>query len=196
LQGIRTGVFTLTDIGGNNTSLIESFIDNAYNTWTIPPAAILLMADYGTGPATGNGITSPFHSGFISDNVYACIGTQDYLADIVLARMTAQNNTHLQNIIRKSLDYERNPSTNPNFYANPVTAMGYQSDRWFQICSEIINGFFEFVLLKQPVRENAGYTNGSAPPSWSTNQNTSLIINHFGPNGLGYIPATPSHLTD
>jgi hypothetical protein len=200
LQGIRTGVFTLADIGGNNTTLIENFIDNAYNTWAIPPAAVLLMADYGTGPATGNGITSPMvtYSGetFVSDNVYACVGTSDYLADVVLARMTAQNNTHLQTMVNKALDYERNPPTNANFYAHPVTAMGYQSDRWFQICSEIINGFFEYALNKQPVRENAGYTNGSAPSSWSTNTNTPMIINYFGPTGLGYIPATPSHLTD
>lgn len=200
LQGIRTGVFTLTDIGGNNSTLIENFIDNAYNSWTVPPAAVLLLADYGTGSPTGNGITSPLvtYSGetFISDNVYACVGTGDYLPDVILARITAQNSTHLQNMIGKGLNYERNPSTNPNFYANPVTAMGYQSDRWFQICSEIINGFFEYKLLKQPVRENDGYTNGSAPPSWSTNQNTSMIINYFGPNGLGYIPSTPSHLTD
>jgi len=197
LQGIRTGVFTLTDIGGNNSTLIENFIDNAYNNWLVqPPAAVLLMADYGTGPATGNGITAPMHSGFISDNIYACVGTSDYLADVVVSRMTAQNNTHLQTMVRKALDYERNPPTNANFYNNPVTAMGYQSDRWFQICSEIIHGFFEYGLMKQPVRENAGYTNGSAPSSWSTNQNTQMIINHFGPSGLGYIPATPSHLTD
>ena len=195
LQGIRTGVVTLTEIGGNNANLIESYIDNAYNTWAIPPAAVLLMADYGTGSATGNGITSPTYSGFVSDHIYADVNNNK-MADVILARMTATNSAQLSYMVGKALNYERHPSTNPDFYNHPVTAMGYQSDRWFQLCSEIINGFFEYGLGKQPVRENAGYTNGQAPPSWSTNQNTSIIVNYFGPTGLGYIPATPSHLTD
>jgi hypothetical protein len=110
--------------------------------------------------------------------------------------MTAQNETHLETMITKFLNNERNPPTNPDFYNNPITAMGYQSDRWFQICSETINGFWEYELGKEPVRENAGYTNGSAPSTWSTNANTSMVLDYFGPSGLGYIPATPAHLTD
>jgi len=33
LQGIRTGVVNLTDIGGNTTTAIEGYINNAYNNW-------------------------------------------------------------------------------------------------------------------------------------------------------------------
>ncbi|MCD4791454.1 MAG: PKD domain-containing protein, partial [Bacteroidales bacterium] len=159
----------------------------------VPPAAVLLLGDYGT---SGNTIISPtWNSYCVSDNIYADVDNDD-LPDIIFARMTAQNATHLETMITKFLDYERTPPTNPDFYDNPITAMGYQSDRWFQLCSEIINGFWEYGLGKNPVRENAGYTNGSAPPSWSTNTNTSIILDYFGPSGLGYVPATPSHLTD
>ncbi len=45
-QGISTQVYTTTEIGGNTTTAIENFIDNAYNTWDIPPAACLLIGDY------------------------------------------------------------------------------------------------------------------------------------------------------
>lgn len=192
LQGITTGIVTIPEVGGNSINAIESYVDNAYATWNPAPAAILLIGDYGT---SGNTITSPPYSNCVSDNMYADVNG-DHLADIIFARITAQNVTHLEEMVRKVLDYERQPPTSPNFYDNPITAMGYQSDRWFQLCSEIVNGFWEYGLNKNPVRENSGYTNGQAPSSWSSNTNTNLIIDHFGPNGLGYIPATPSHLTD
>ncbi|MFA5419268.1 MAG: C25 family peptidase propeptide domain-containing protein, partial [Bacteroidales bacterium] len=35
-QGITTQIFTTDEIGGNTTSAIESFIDDAYNNWDIP----------------------------------------------------------------------------------------------------------------------------------------------------------------
>jgi len=193
LQGIKTGVVTTTDVGGNTTTAIETYVNDAYNNWDFPPVAVLLLGDYGT---SGNTIISPMWNSYcVSDNIYADVDNDD-LPDIVFARMTAQNETHLETMITKFLDYERNPPTNPDFYNNPITAMGYQSDRWFQICSETVNGFWEYELGKEPVRENAGYTNGSAPSTWSTNTNTSMVLDYFGPSGLGYIPATPAHLTD
>jgi hypothetical protein len=47
-QGILTNIVTLAEIGGNNVNTIETYLNNAYNTWDIPPAACLIMADYGT----------------------------------------------------------------------------------------------------------------------------------------------------
>lgn len=191
-QGISTYVYTTTEIGGNTTAAIEGFIDNAYNTWDIPPAACLLMADYGT---SGNTITSPIWDNYcISDNYYADVD-EDMMPDVVMARMTAQNATHLETMVTKFLNHERNPPTNPGFYDNPITAMGWQTERWFQICSEVIAGFFENSLGKAPKRENAIYSGNSNGP-WSTAQNTSTVVDYFGPNGLGYIPATPSYLND
>lgn len=191
-QGISTQVFTTTEIGGNTTTAIEDFIDNAYNTWDTPPAACLLMADYGT---SGNTITSPIWDSYcISDNYYADVD-EDMMPDVIMARMTAQNETHLETMVTKFLDYERNPPTNPGFYDNPVTAMGWQTERWFQICSEVVAGFFENSLGKSPVRENALYQ-GSPSGSWSSAQNTSTVVSYFGESGLGYIPDSPNYLTD
>ncbi|HOI00358.1 MAG TPA: C25 family cysteine peptidase [Bacteroidales bacterium] len=192
-QGIKTGIVTISTIGGNTTSLIESYINNAYNTWSIPPAAVLLMADYGTG--TGNAIMSPTYNNYcISDHIYADV-SGNHQADIAFARMTAQSESQLAIMVEKMLSYERQPSINPNFYNNPITAMGWQTERWFQLCSEIINGFFQYGLGKSPVRENAIYS-GTPGGNWSTATNTTTVVNYFGPSGLGYIPATSSHLTD
>lgn len=191
-QGISTRVVTTTEIGGNTTAAIENYIDDAYNTWDIPPVAALLMADYGT---TGNTITSPVWDNYcISDNYYADVDN-DMLPDVIMARMTAQNETHLETMVTKFLNYERNPPTNPGFYDNPITAMGWQTERWFQICSEVIAGFFENELGKSTVRENALYS-GNANGPWSTATNTSTVVNYFGDSGLEYIPDSPSYLTD
>lgn len=192
-QGIKTAVFTTTDIGGNTNSAIESYIDNAYQNWDIPPVAVLLMADYGT---SGNSINSPTYNNYcISDNLFADVDN-DHLPDIIFARMTAQNADHLETMVMKFLDYERTPPTNPDFYAHPITAMGWQTERWFQICSETVAGFFENELGKSPVRENAIYDGSPSGGIWSTATNTSTVIGVFGDEGLGYIPDNPSYLTD
>ncbi|MFC2103243.1 C25 family cysteine peptidase [Bacteroidota bacterium] len=193
LQGIRTGIVTTTEAGGNNAATIESYINNAYNTWTIPPVAILFLGDYGT---SGNTVHSPTWDNYcVSDHIYADVNSND-MADIVTARITAQNAGHLETMINKFLNYESSPPTNPGYYNNPITAMGWQTERWFQICSETINGFWEYELGKTPVRENAIYIGSPPFSSWSSNQNTSMVVNYFGPNGVGYIPQTPSHLSD
>ncbi len=190
LQGISTMIKTTTEVGGNTTTAIENYVNNAYNNWTTPPAAILLLGDYGT---SGNTIVSPIWDGYcVSDNIYADVNNND-MPDIVFARMTAQNNTHLQTMVTKALDYERNPPTNSDFYNNPITALGWQTERWFQICSETVGGYFLNEQGKSPVRINAIYS-GSPGSTWSTATNTSDVVNYFGPSGLGYIPATPAEL--
>jgi len=55
-QGVSTGIFTIADVpGGNDVASIEAWVDDMYNNWTNPPAAVLILADYGTGTS---GITS------------------------------------------------------------------------------------------------------------------------------------------
>lgn len=192
-QGIKTGVFSLTEVGGNNSGAIEAFINDAYYNWVEPPAAFLLLADYGT---TGNNsIISPFWDGYcVSDNIYADVTGND-LPDVALARITAQNEEQLEHMLSKMFDYETDPPINPDFYDNPISAGGWQSDRWFILCADIICGFWENELGKDAVREYAGFSGGS-PSYWSTNSNTSQVVDYFGPNGLGYIPSVPNHLTD
>ncbi len=190
MQGISTGIYTISDIGGNNITTIEDFIDNAYNTWTIPPLAFLILADYG---ATGNGILSPIWDYYCaSDHIYGDVNDNG-MADVIMARMTATNETHLQNMITKITDFETNPPTYESFY-DPITALGWQTERWFQICSETIGGYFKNIKGKNPIRINEVYGGNPEVDPWSTATNTSTIMNVFGPNGLGYIPASPTEL--
>ncbi|UCF63084.1 MAG: T9SS type A sorting domain-containing protein [bacterium] len=192
-QGILTDVMTTTEVGGNTTTAIENFVNSIMDPvtgWNPAPAAILLLGDYGT---SGNTIVSPIWNSYcVSDNIYADVNGNS-MPDVVFARMTAQNATHLETMITKFLDYERTPPTNPNYYNNPITALGWQTERWFQICSEVVGGFWNQVMGKSTVRVNEIYS-GTPSTTWSTATNTSTVLNFFGPNGLNYIPATPNVL--
>jgi hypothetical protein len=189
-QGIYTGIVTLAEIGGNTPTILENYFNNAYNSWDIPPVAVLLMADYGTDANTT--ITSPIWDSYcVSDNIFADVNNND-MPDMIFARMTAQNATHLQTMVSKAINYETSPPTNPDFYHKPITALGWQTERWFQICSEVVGGFWRD-QGKEPVRVNAVYQ-GTPGTIWSTATNTNTVVNYFGPNGLGYIPQSPAEL--
>lgn len=199
-QGIPTEIFTVTQCGGNNNNSIRNFIRNAYNSWDMPPEAILIIGDHNADGTMGvvshtmNNHPGDNNNPYISDNKYADVNN-DHLPDIIIGRITGRNYNEMHHMVKKDFDYERTPPTNPDFYDKPVTAMGFQLERWFQLCSEVVNGFWQYGLGKHPVRINAVYQ-GTPGSRWSTNENTNTVLNYFGPNGCGYVPQTMSHLTD
>lgn len=200
-QGILTEVVTVTECGGNTDSAIRNYIINAYNNWEIPVSAVLILGDHNSDGTQGivshtmnNHPGGAGYNPYISDNRYADTGN-DHLPDVVVGRITGRDYEELYHMINKDLQYERFPYTNPDFYDHPITAMGYQRERWFQLCSEVVHGFFEYELGKHPVRINAIYE-GTPGSTWSSATFTSSVVSYFGPNGLGYIPSNMSHLTD
>jgi len=195
-QGISTRVMSITEASGNRSWELDKFFEEIYYTWDIPPSAVLLLGDYAND---GQGITSGHQvhvtsGSYVTDNLFADVDG-DYLPDIAISRIPAQDTNQLKKIVGKILDYERDPPGNPNYYSHPVTAMGWETSRWFQLCSEVINGFWEHGLGKSPVRENAIFS-GTPGGVWSTAPNTDMVVNYFGPPGCGYIPDNTAHLTD
>ncbi len=190
-QGIDTKVVTLDEVGGNTAAILEDYINNAYYNWDIAPSACLLLGDYGTNPS--NRIISPVWNGYcVSDNVYADVNNNT-LPDIIFARITAQDAAQLEVMVTKFLVYERTPPVNSDFYTHPITSVGWETGSWSQLCSEVVGGFWQNVLGKVPVRINE-ISSGTPGSVWSTAPNTETVVNYFGPNGLGYIPAEPSEL--
>ena len=195
-QGILTKVVSLDDIGKNHPVNIKNYFNYIYKNWELVPSAILLFGDYDLDDAKG--ISSfypnnhPDKVSYLADNKLVDFNNDD-LPEIVIARIPAENAQQAETIVRKTINYERNPSLNPNYYDHPITAMGFEESRWFQLCSEIIAGFFE-KTGKHPTRLNA-IISGTPDSLWSTAKNTDVIIDFFGPNGLGYIPSDLSHLT-
>ncbi len=189
LQGISTQVFTTAEIG-STWQEIRDFLVNAYTTWTVPPAAFLLLGDYpGSGDGRLAGVPAPLYQGYaVSDNLYADIDG-DGLPDMFHGRITAHTSAELAFMVGKLLAHERTPSLDPGFYAHPVVASGWDPDGRTVMEMETIYGFQANVLGKEPVREYVATSPGTIwpDPQW---------VATFGPGGLGYIPATPEYLHD
>ncbi|MBQ4294857.1 MAG: hypothetical protein II755_04640, partial [Prevotella sp.] len=194
-QGILTEVYRLDEMPANSTSAMKSWFHNAYQTWEIAPVAICLLGDHGTDMGQyipAETVSHPSYGSCISDNQYADAQGNDHLPDIIFSRLIAETPEQLPVFVGKQIDYETMPNMEANFYNAPVTALGWQTERWFQLCSEVFGGYMR----------NHGYnTNrinciyqGTPGAVWSENQNTSMVVNYFGPNGQNYIPASPSEL--
>lgn len=197
-QGILTKVINIKVIEKNLPLYIRNYFKDIYNEWDLVPSAILLFGDYSNDNTQG--ISSfylsnhPEHNiSYLADNKLVDFN-DDNLPEIVIARMPVANAEQAELMVKKTIRYERFPSTNPDYYKRPVTAMGYEESRWFQLCSEVIAGFFE-KIGKTPKRLNAIFS-GTPDSLWSTAENSEVVVNHFGPDGLGYIPYDMRHLTE
>ena len=194
-QGILTEVYRLDEMPATTTAAMKTWFHNAYNTWEIAPVAVCLLGDHGTNMAQyipAETTSHPASGSCITDNMYAD-PSGDNLPDMVFSRLIAENADQLPIFVGKQLEYEyTNPNMDPDFYTSPITALGWQTERWFQICSEVVGGYFRNHDYT-PQRINCVYS-GTPGSSWSSNQNTSMVVNYFGPNGVGYIPSTPSEL--
>lgn len=197
-QGILTKVINIKDIGDNEPSALKDYFENIYDNCDLAPSAILLFGDYSndsTKGITSYRLNDTYNNEikYLADNKLVDFD-YDNLPEICIARMPAADAQQAELMVKKTIHYERFPSTNPDYYENPVTAMGFDESRWFQLCSEIIAGYFER-NGKNPNRLNS-INNGTPDSLWSTNENTYKVMNYFGPDGLNYIPSDLRHLTE
>ena len=194
-QGILTKVMSIGETGAITYGLLKTWFRNIYNNWDIPPAAVCLLGDHGTNwsqyiPAFR---TQSIKDGFISsDNPYADVN-DDQLPDICFSRLVAQNESELPIFIGKQMEYEyTNPCMNLYYYKHPLTASAWQTSLWFQVTISTIYGYLA-QHGKIPTRLSEIHT-GELSDQWSSASGTNSIISYFGPNGVGYIPATPGEL--
>ena len=200
-QGISTKVATVSECGGNNPYNIRNYILNAYNNWDIPPAAVLIFAGY----RNGVGI-KPFYHVTIADSTYnATTYPTDYpfsdmngdsLADVAVSRITARNLDEYRIFVEKTIQYETNPPSNPEYYDRPIFSTGHEENKWFLISSQSVDGFFRDKLGRHPI--NLYMVNSGSIPTttWSTGYNAAVLLDYFGPNGLNYVEETPEYLND
>jgi len=93
--------------GGPTTTNIQSYIQDAYNNWAIPPQFVLLVGDEPQIPAfTGT------QTGSVTDLYYAAISGSDYIPDLWLGRFSAETGTQVDVEVGKVLDYEHANWTN------------------------------------------------------------------------------------
>lgn len=196
-QGILTKVVSLNEISDNFPVNIKNYFNNIYKSWSLSPSAILLFGDYNLDATKG--ISSfylndhPDKYSYLTDNKLVDFNN-DNLPEIVIARMPAANAQQAEIMVKKTMRYERNPSTNPDYYDKPLMVMSFDESRWFHLSSEVIAGYFE-KINKHPNRQSTIFY-GNPDSIWSSAKNTDVIINYFGPDGLNYIPSDLRHLNN
>ncbi|MBP6874463.1 MAG: hypothetical protein KBD56_00175 [Candidatus Eisenbacteria bacterium] len=104
----------LTSQTGRTVADIQAFVQNAYETWETPPLFLLLVADVEdipSGDVLGN----------VSDQVYACVDGDDFLADIHVGRFAVKNAQEVAVQVAKTVGYESRPDTAGTLPADPET---------------------------------------------------------------------------
>ena len=200
-QGIISKVYSLKDINQFTPDYIRNWIVDAYNNWEIAPVAVCLLGDYDETNTT-LGIPNfifNFNSNetYISDRPYSDVN-DDLIPDMAISRLSAENAQEAKIIVDKQIDYEFNsPVMDESFYQSPIMTYSYQMIKWFQITAESLIGHLKH-KGKDPYRLNMilNFDNVFDDKVWSSAENTSQVLNYFGPNGLGYIPEYPYQVGD
>ena len=218
-QGILTKVVTTTQCGGNDANAIKGYIKNAYDNWSIPPAAVMIFSGIDTLDVGNNyyyvssGIPGfgllfkGYDNGYeqidyyySSDNPYADMN-DDSIPDLALSRLPATNLQEYRTQVNKLIQYETNPPTRPDFYDQPLITSSYENNKWFLITSQSVNGFYRNKLGRHPKNFYMLYEYTSdelqlPDTAWSTGFNTDAVVDYFGPNGQNYIAQQPDTLNN
>jgi hypothetical protein len=101
--GIPTEMVDVATVG-TTAAAIKTYIADYYNTNGL--TFVLLVGDAAQIPTnTGGGLGGP------SDNAYGYIVGSDHYIDVFIGRFSAENVTHVQTQVQRTLNYEMNPDS-------------------------------------------------------------------------------------
>ena len=143
------------EIGSNNASDIKEYIQNAYNSYNPPPEFICLVGDDGGSydiPSFRESISGYFGEG---DHPYTLLEGDDIISDILIGRISARTQDHLNTIINKIIKYESASFLNiPNFDNSWIERAALVSDPYPSGNSTIItNQYISETILEAGFEE-------------------------------------------
>ena len=116
-------IFDEFNYGIYSPEAIRTFLDYAYHNWSgEPPTYVLLVGDgsfdYKGNLSQGNPNLLPPYLAFVdpwfgetaADNRYVTVAGDDPFPDMHIGRLPAENATHLQTMVAKTIAYETNPA--------------------------------------------------------------------------------------
>ncbi len=129
-KGINTIVKSTTETGGT-ASQIQSYIQNAYDNWDVPPTYVLFIGDAEYIPVhykTTHPYTKGSPQGVIgTDLYYSTVDGDDYFPDINIGRLSVDTSAQALKRVRDIIRYERQPVTNSSYYENAAICAYFQS---------------------------------------------------------------------
>ena len=109
-KGIPTEMVDVADIGGSDE--IEAFVESKYYDDGI--AFVLFVGDIDQIPSPrysdGAGSNSP------ADPSYGFVVGNDYYPEIIIGRFSAENTSHVETMINRTIEYEMNPDPTADWY--------------------------------------------------------------------------------
>ncbi len=102
-KGWTVEVRTLSQTGSSPTE-IKDYIANAYATWSPPPEYVLLIGDVNQLPPYSSAI--PVSR---TDYPYTLLEGNDFLCELLIGRLSANNTNELNTLIAKIIGYETDP---------------------------------------------------------------------------------------
>jgi hypothetical protein len=93
-----------TDETGTTNDGIHAWLQEAYDTWALPPEYVLLVGDVDVIPSWN-------FSGNVTDLPYSHLDGDDWLPDLMLGRFSVSNQTECATMVAKTVAYETAPPT-------------------------------------------------------------------------------------
>ena len=115
-KGFVVNAVSTAETGTSLTS-IKNYLQNAYDTWEIPPEYVCLVGDAGGSFDIPTGSMN----GGEGDQFYALLEGNDILADVIIGRFSFNSLFELNTIIYKILSYEKEPyMENTDWYTHAL----------------------------------------------------------------------------
>jgi len=173
-KGYHVRVVPTTEINsnGNPTSAqIYAFLQNAYNTWEIPPEYVMIVGDRDNTSQTGIP-DYPFVSDwtYTSDHHYTMLAGNDYLPDIFLSRLSVDNVSELRKALAKIMSYETDPYMgDPGYWLRGLSVAG----NVYAVTPRLT-----VLWVRQLLLEN-GFTQVDTSFRWASNQSDPRLPSLF-----------------
>jgi hypothetical protein len=119
-SGTDIHITKFSDIGANsnNPEIIKEHISDAYFNWEVPPTYVLLVGDDGVFPKKI--VVYPDYS-FPNEDYFVEVDGDDFIPDMMIGRLTNENNYKLQVMLHKFLKYEKEPFTeSPDWFKKGI----------------------------------------------------------------------------
>ena len=164
LKGIPTEIVSVSDIGSNTTS-ITNFVADYYNSAGL--TFLLLVGDVAQIP-------SPSVSGSASDMSYGCISGSDYYPEVIVGRISGSTPNHISTQVERSIEYERYPQSNVEWYDNALGIASNQGPGFNGYTDDDFNDFLWNTVLSDFTYDSY---QGIYDPNGSDSQGITAINN-------------------
>lgn len=143
-----------TGTTGSGNNAIKSYIQNAYETFDPPPEIVGLVGD------VGGGYNIPtFYESFSwyngeGDHPYSLLDGDDIFPEVLIGRISVNNNSDVSNVINKTISYEKAVYTGDNWFekaavvGDPSDSGSSVADVGMYVSSLLENYGFEDVRTK------------------------------------------------